>query len=369
LQFVEKRVLSDTPHVNMDSMIFVGGTYHFLASSAYIGDLVVMRYDQSWNFLGAKTLKANVHAPEGVAFDGSRFFVAYVDTSQRGGPASFPLYQNIRLAAFDLSWNLLEDIAVTSFAPEDHKQPDRPWLALRGNRLYLSWDQDTVDPATGSEELKGQAFVRLYELSTETTSCTSFTISPTSASPAAAAGSQSVTVTGWPSGCSGGSWTASGNGSWLTVSPAGGTGAGSVTVSWTQNTSTARAGSATIAGNGFAVTQSAPPSAVPQVVTLSSGRVSVTVDWRNPYSLQSGRAYAIPMAGQYGFFYYTDPANPEVFVKVLDFGSGGALVFVGGLTDFYYKVTFTVLRTGQTLVFEKPPYQFVGHVDNGTLRF
>jgi hypothetical protein len=112
-----------------------------------------------------------------------------------------------------------------------------------------------------------------------------------------------------------------------------------------------------------------PLAEAPQSLAFSSGRVAVTVDWRNPYSGDSGRAYGIPKADQFGFFYYTDPSDPEVFVKVLDFGGGIALVFVGGLTDFYYKVTFTVLRTGQQLVFEKPEKQYVGFVDATTLRF
>ncbi len=118
-----------------------------------------------------------------------------------------------------------------------------------------------------------------------------------------------------------------------------------------------------------AATKVEPQAAAPQSLAFSSGRVSVTVDWQNPYSGETGRAYGIPKADPFGFFYYTDPNNPEVFVKVLDFGSGSALVFVGGLTDFYYKVTFTVVRTGQTLLFEKPPYQFIGFVDNSTLKF
>jgi hypothetical protein len=102
---------------------------------------------------------------------------------------------------------------------------------------------------------------------------------------------------------------------------------------------------------------------------LSAGRVLVTVDWQNQYSGQGGTAFAIPQQDGFGFFYFTDPGNPEVFVKVLDFGGGGALCFVGGLSDFYYKVTFKTLRTGQTLVFEKQAGQYLGFADNGTLRF
>ena len=107
----------------------------------------------------------------------------------------------------------------------------------------------------------------------------------------------------------------------------------------------------------------------PQSLTLSLGRVQVAVEWRSQYSGQTGTAFAIPKKDEFGFFYFTDPNNPEVFVKVLDFGSGGALCFVGGLSDFYYKVTFRTLRTGQTLVFEKQPGDLLGFANNGTLRF
>ncbi len=117
------------------------------------------------------------------------------------------------------------------------------------------------------------------------------------------------------------------------------------------------------------VTPAQPEPLADQGLTLSQGRVLVTVDWRNQYSGQSGTAYGIPQKDEFGFFYFTDPGNPEVFVKVLDFGSGGALCFVGGLSDFFYKVTFRLLRTGQTLVFEKNAGLYLGFADNGTLRF
>jgi PKD repeat protein len=129
---------------------------------------------------------------------------------------------------------------------------------------------------------------------------------------------------------------------------------------------------ATYAASSSTITKTisvAAGSAVPQGVTLSRNRVLVTVDWRNPYGGESGRAYAIPQDDKFAFFYYSDRTNPEIFVKVLDFGSGTALCFVGGLTDFYYKVTFTMLRTGQPLVFEKPEKQYIGFVDTTTLRF
>ena len=107
----------------------------------------------------------------------------------------------------------------------------------------------------------------------------------------------------------------------------------------------------------------------PTSLALAQSRVSVTVDWQSQYSGQSGRAFAIPQQDGFAFFYFSDPGNPEVFVKVLDFGQGAALCFVGGLSDFFYQVTFTTLRTGQALVFTKPAFQYLGFGDNSTLKF
>jgi hypothetical protein len=82
-----------------------------------------------------------------------------------------------------------------------------------------------------------------------------------------------------------------------------------------------------------------------------------------------GEALALPQKDHFGFFYFSDRNNPEVFVKVLDFGSDRPyLVFYAGLTDFEYTVSCSVLRTGQTISFTKPAFTFAGGADGGTLR-
>ncbi|MCC6130937.1 MAG: hypothetical protein IT186_13520 [Acidobacteria bacterium] len=106
-----------------------------------------------------------------------------------------------------------------------------------------------------------------------------------------------------------------------------------------------------------------------QDLVLSKGRVRVTVDWKSQYSGESGVAYGIPQKDQFGFFYFTDPNNPEVFTKVLDFESGYAICFVSGLSDFEYTVTFTSLGTGERLVFRKEPGKLSGYANNNSLRF
>jgi hypothetical protein len=73
------------------------------------------------------------------------------------------MHQSVCLAAFDRDWNLVDKVAVTSFALSDNEAPGRPWVILHGNRLYVSYDVDTLDPATGADHKLWQAYVSVYE--------------------------------------------------------------------------------------------------------------------------------------------------------------------------------------------------------------
>jgi uncharacterized protein (TIGR03437 family) len=89
-----------------------------------------------------------------------------------------------------------------------------------------------------------------------TTSC-SYTLGATSASPAAAGGAATVTVTAG-TGCA---WTATSNASWITVTAgASGSGNGTAGYSVAANTGVARAGTMTIAGFTFTVSQASGAS-------------------------------------------------------------------------------------------------------------
>lgn len=155
--------LADYPHISGSSIIFVDGVYYFVSANSYPGDLVLMKYTSDWHFLGMKILIPQAHWSQGIAFDGEHFFVAYLDTSQRDPEHFFPVYPNAHVAAFDRNWNLLDDVAVTNFTPSDYKKAGRPWVILHENRLYVSYDVDTVNPATQEEELKWQAYVSIYK--------------------------------------------------------------------------------------------------------------------------------------------------------------------------------------------------------------
>jgi hypothetical protein len=161
-----RRILTDTALISGASMIFADGIYAIITANSYDGDLVVARYGSNWKFLEVKELRKQAHWSQGVAFDGRRFYVAYLDTSQRDpGPFIGHFYPNVHLAAFDRDWNLVQDVAVTHFTHADHKFPGRPWVILHGNRLYVSYDVDDLDPDTHEERLETQqAFVSIYSL-------------------------------------------------------------------------------------------------------------------------------------------------------------------------------------------------------------
>ena len=110
------------------------------------------------------------------------------------------------------------------------------------------------------------------------TGCT-YSISPTSVSPAAGATTGTVSVTAG-TGCA---WTATSNAAWLTItSGASGSGNGSVGYSVAANTDAARTGTMTIAGQTFTVNQASggtysnsPTSAGP-AAGATTGTASVT---------------------------------------------------------------------------------------------
>jgi len=163
LEFMGEKILTDTPHIDGASMIYLDGVYYFITADVFDGDVVVMQYDQDWKYLGVKTLIEQAHFSTGLAYDGNRFYLAYLDTSQRTDPGFLPVQLNVHLAVFDRQWNLVEDLAVTSYVPVDPQQPGRPWVILRDNRVYVSYD--VADESAPDPLLTMQGYVSVYELS------------------------------------------------------------------------------------------------------------------------------------------------------------------------------------------------------------
>ena len=151
LEFLEKRVLLDTPHLNATSMVYVDGVYNLITSTAFFGDLIVMQYDQDWNYIGSKVLAQWGNWPMGTVYDPELrlFFVSYIYMENIVNKNGF---RNIRLAVFDAEWNSITDIAVTQYGKDSFTQSGRPSVILHGGRAYVSYDISTVSPKREENE-------------------------------------------------------------------------------------------------------------------------------------------------------------------------------------------------------------------------
>jgi hypothetical protein len=88
-----------------------------------------------------------------------------------------------------------------------------------------------------------------------------------------------------------------------------------------------------------------PCKADAQHLCLLGGRFSVQLSWQNQFDGSTGVGRAVPATDFTGYFSFGDPANLELLVKILDFGSS-IKVFYGELTNLHFTLTVTDTRTG-----------------------
>jgi hypothetical protein len=81
---------------------------------------------------------------------------------------------------------------------------------------------------------------------------------------------------------------------------------------------------------------------------LLEGRFRVQVRWRHRVSGLEGRGFALPHGDRAGFFWFFDPANVELGIKMVDGRpvSETYWLYYGALTDLDYTLTVTDTRTG-----------------------
>lgn len=96
------------------------------------------------------------------------------------------------------------------------------------------------------------------------------------------------------------------------------------------------------------ITVNAAPPVSARSLGLLANRFAVEVSWRDHFNSRAGYGRAVPSTDQAGFFWFFDPSNVELVVKVLD---GRDLnhafwVFYGALSDVEYWLTVTDKRTG-----------------------
>ncbi|MDE3266768.1 MAG: fibronectin type III domain-containing protein [Acidobacteriota bacterium] len=98
-----------------------------------------------------------------------------------------------------------------------------------------------------------------------------------------------------------------------------------------------------------------------QTLCLENGRFSVRATWQKPDG-ETGDAVAWPLTGDTGLYWFFEPSNVEMVLKVLDGCgvNGHRWVFAGGLTDVGVTMTVTDTETGKVQTFGNPvgtPFQ------------
>jgi hypothetical protein len=127
----------------------------------------------------------------------------------------------------------------------------------------------------------------------------------------------------------------------------------------------AAAGEAVAAGGAGRTVAPAGGSCRPSPTTLCllNGRFAATVTWQNQFNGVIGVGMAGPLSSETGTFYFTDPTDKELLVKILDFGNRIG-VFYGTLSNLQYTLQVTDTSTGGTKTYFNPPGNYCGGIDN-----
>jgi glucose/arabinose dehydrogenase len=94
----------------------------------------------------------------------------------------------------------------------------------------------------------------------------------------------------------------------------------------------------------------------PTTLCLQNGRFQVTLTWRSATS-DPAAAFAEPLTADSGYFYFINPANPELFVKVLNAcvpAFNRYWVFAAGLTNVETSLEVIDVKSGQRLPYYNP---------------
>jgi hypothetical protein len=91
-----------------------------------------------------------------------------------------------------------------------------------------------------------------------------------------------------------------------------------------------------------------------QELSLLRGRFRVAVDWHNQFNDQRGVGVPLPASDLGGYFYFTDPSNIELMIKMLDFGDR-ILFFYGQLTNLRFTLTVHDTATGTVKTYANGP--------------
>ena len=97
-------------------------------------------------------------------------------------------------------------------------------------------------------------------------------------------------------------------------------------------------------------------SANAQALCLNANRFQVRVDWAVPSQGRTGTGTAVSITSDTGYFWFFNPANVELVIKVLDGRglNGHFWVFYGALSNVQYTISVTDTATGTTKTYANP---------------
>jgi hypothetical protein len=112
-----------------------------------------------------------------------------------------------------------------------------------------------------------------------------------------------------------------------------------------------------------------PVSDCPAGLCLLDSRFEVAVQYRDPNTGLLGAGVAVPRTDQSGTFWFFNPQNVELVVKILDGRplTGKFWVFYGALSDVEYWVTVTDTVTGASKQYHNPRGNLCGKGDTSAL--
>jgi len=101
------------------------------------------------------------------------------------------------------------------------------------------------------------------------------------------------------------------------------------------------------------------------VLCLQDGRFRVEVEWQDPRSGDTGVGGALPGTDDSGFFWFFDPENVELVVKLLDARpvNGRFWFFFGGLSDVEYTLTVTDTQDDISQIYRNEAFEICGQAD------
>ena len=102
----------------------------------------------------------------------------------------------------------------------------------------------------------------------------------------------------------------------------------------------------------------------PRRLCLNNGRFAVEASWQDFFG-NVGHGTAVPFTADTGWFWFFDPANVEVMLKVLDATdlNGEFWVFYGALSNVEYNLTVTDTQTGAVKEYRNPSGRFASVAD------